>query len=120
MNGRRLEHRMSIEASAMKPRPAVPRRSASRRHGEIATPTGLERVIEVRLVRFVPLLAAVLSSDDPDAVHDLRVLSRRLQQTLDAATGTPRPPAARRLVRTLRRVRRALGEWRNYDVIVDL
>jgi CHAD domain-containing protein len=104
----------------MKPRAAVARRAASRVGGEARSPSAFERVVEAHLQRFVPLLAAVLSSDDADAVHDLRVLSRRLQGALDALTGAPRPPAARRLVRMLRRIRRDLGEWRNHDVVLEL
>ncbi len=79
-----------------------------------------EQLLGQRLARFVPLVASVLSSDEPEAVHDLRVLSRRLQQALDAVTGKPRPADARPLVRALRRVRRSLGDWRNHDVILGL
>ncbi len=91
----------------MKRRPAPPERT-------------FDRLLEQRLARFVPLVASVLSSDEPEAVHDLRVLSRRLQQALDAVTGKPRPADARPLVKALRRVRRNLGEWRNHDVILGL
>lgn len=80
----------------------------------------LEQLVQKRLEKYVSLLPAVLAGDDPDAVHDVRVWSRRLQQSLTALFPKPRPAKASKLRRTLRRVRRFLGEWRNCDVVLEM
>jgi len=71
------------------------------------------------LNRFVSLEAKVLKGDDPDAIHDMRVASRRLQQVLDLVFPKPLPREARRLRRKIRRCRRALGDVRNCDVLLQ-
>jgi CHAD domain-containing protein len=71
-----------------------------------------------RLERFVSLEPKVLRGDDPDAIHDLRVASRRLQQVLDLLYPKPQPREIRRLRRRIRRCRRAFGNVRNYDVFL--
>lgn len=72
-----------------------------------------------QLDRFMSLEPKVLRGDDPDAIHDIRVASRRLQQVLDLLYPAPRPREIRRLRRKLRRCRRTLGEVRNCDVLLD-
>jgi CHAD domain-containing protein len=71
------------------------------------------------LNRFMSLEAKVLKGDDPDAIHDMRVSSRRLQQVLDLIFPKPLPREARRLRRKIRRCRRALGDVRNCDVLLQ-
>ena len=80
----------------------------------------LAQLVQKRLEKYVSLLPAVLAGDDPDAVHDVRVWSRRLQQSVTALFPKPRPAKVRRLRRPLRRVRRFLGEWRNCDVVLEM
>jgi CHAD domain-containing protein len=80
----------------------------------------LERLLRDRLRKFMSLLLKVLAEDADDAVHDLRVWSRRLQQVVVALASGPLPPQARTMVRALRRARRSLGEWRDCDVLIDL
>jgi CHAD domain-containing protein len=71
------------------------------------------------LNRFVSLEPKVLKGDDPDAIHDMRVASRRLQQVLDLIFSKPPPREARRLRRKIRRCRRVLGDVRNCDVLLQ-
>jgi CHAD domain-containing protein len=71
------------------------------------------------LNRFVSLEAKVLKGDDPGAIHDMRVASRRLQQVLDLIFPKPLPREARRLRRKIRRCRRVLGDLRNCDVLLQ-
>ena len=66
----------------------------------------------------VSLEPRALSGDDPDAVHGLRVASRRLQQVLDLLHPAPQHGEVRRLRKKVRRCRRALGEVRNFDVLL--
>ncbi len=68
------------------------------------------------LNRFVSLEAKVLKGDDPNAIHAMRVASRRLQQVLDLIFPKPQPREVRRLRRKIRQCRRALGDLRNCDV----
>lgn len=80
----------------------------------------LEKLLRIRLRKCMALLAKVLSEDDPDAVHDLRVWSRRLQQVIVALFHDSLPPEARIMVRALRRACRSLGPWRDCDVLIEL
>lgn len=80
------------------------------------------RVRELALAhlgRLMSLEPKVLRGDDPDAIHDMRVASRRLQQALDLLYLRPRPGEVRRCHRRMRRCRRALGEVRNCDVLLQ-
>ncbi len=71
------------------------------------------------LNRFMSLEPKVLRGEDPEAIHDIRVASRRLQQFLDLIYPPPAPRDVRRLRRRIRRCRRALGEVRNCDVLLQ-
>lgn len=71
------------------------------------------------LDRCVALEPKVLLGDDPDAIHDLRVATRRLQQVLDLIFPSPRPAELRKLRRRLKRCRRSLSEVRNLDVLLE-
>jgi CHAD domain-containing protein len=77
-------------------------------------------VTQRRLEKFVSLFAKVLVSDHPDTIHDTRVWSRRLQEAFRVLFPQPRIGKSRKLVRTLRQVRRSLGECRNIDVTLAL
>ncbi len=71
-----------------------------------------------QLDRFMSLEPKVLRGDDVEAIHDIRVASRRLQQVLDLMCPPPAAREIRRLRRKIRRTRRALSEIRNCDVMV--
>ncbi|MGA3167086.1 MAG: CHAD domain-containing protein [Terriglobia bacterium] len=73
-----------------------------------------------QLNRFMSYEARVLKGDNPEAIHDMRVASRRLQQVLDVLYAKPRPQELRRLRRQIRRCRQVLGDVRNCDVLLDL
>jgi CHAD domain-containing protein len=73
-----------------------------------------------RLEKFVSLVPKVLVTDDPDAIHDMRVWSRRLQQVVRVLFPKPRNGKPRKITRALRRARRALGACRNLDVSMQL
>jgi CHAD domain-containing protein len=72
-----------------------------------------------QLNRFISYEAKVLKGDDAEAVHDMRVASRRLQQVLDLLYPKPRPQDLRRFRRQIRRCRVALGDVRNCDVLLE-
>ena len=80
----------------------------------------LTRLVRKRLKKFVALAPQVRADGSPKIIHDARVWSRRLQQAIDALFPKPRQAKVRRLRRTPRRIRRALGEWRNCDVLLEI
>jgi CHAD domain-containing protein len=71
------------------------------------------------LDRCVSLEPKVLQGDDPDAIHDLRVATRRLQQVIDLVYPSPHSGEIRKLNRGLKRCRSSLSEVRNYDVLLE-
>jgi CHAD domain-containing protein len=80
----------------------------------------LLHLTQKRLEKFASVFPRVLISERPDPIHDTRVWSRRLQQVFSFLFPKPRTGKSRKLVRTLRRVRRALGDCRNLDVSIHL
>jgi CHAD domain-containing protein len=80
----------------------------------------LRRLLASRSATLLRQIAKVRASSDPDAIHDLRVATRRLQEALDFFEPCLPARARRRLVRRARRIRRALGEIRNADVTLDM
>jgi len=80
----------------------------------------LARILRKRVKKFVALAPEIRADANPKTVHDVRVWSRRLQQALGAFFPKPRSGKVRRLRRTPRRIRRALGEWRNCDVLFEI
>ena len=90
-------------------------RTASESNRAIAQ-RNLVKLTQKRLERFVTLVPKFLVNDDPEVIHDLRVASRRLQQTLRAAVSPGKKKANRRVFKLLRRARQAIGPCRNLDV----
>jgi CHAD domain-containing protein len=80
----------------------------------------LTRLLQKRVKKFVASAPEVGADANPKTVHDVRVWSRRLQQAISAFFPKPRSGKVRRLRRTPRRIRRALGEWRNCDVLLEI
>ena len=89
-----------------------------------SSPNGSQKKLfelsQKRLEKFASLLPRVLIRDDPETIHDARVGSRRLQQILRVLFPKPAPKQCRKLIRMLRKVRRALGDCRNHDVMGEL
>ena len=84
--------------------------------------SGWEEVLDVarqHLKRFIGLEPKVLQGDDPEAIHDFRVASRRLQQVLDLLYPKPRPKKIRKLRRVIQRCRQAFSTVRNCDVLIQ-
>jgi len=98
---------------------ATPRRSGLA-PGPDEARAALEKLFRDRLHKFTALLPKVLAEDGVEAVHDLRVWSRRLQQVVTTLSSAPYPAEARTIIRALRRARRALGGWRDCDVMIEL
>jgi CHAD domain-containing protein len=81
--------------------------------------TRLLKLLAKQLRNCTVLFARTLAEENADTVHDLRVCTRRLQQMLAALAPEKNLHKARSVRRTLRRIRRALGPWRNCDVALQ-
>ena len=79
-----------------------------------------EQLVHERVRRFMKLLPEVLNSEHVEAVHDLRVWSRRLQQVLVTMFPKRQENRAGSIIRSLRQARRALSGWRDRDVLIAL
>ena len=84
------------------------------------SPKRLLKRAEKLLDRFAVRFPEASDRNDPDAIHDTRVRSRRLQQLFNAIFSKPRTDKQRKLIRILRKVRRQLGQCRSMDVSLDL
>lgn len=84
---------------------------------EPRTAPTLTAIILSQLTALEAYHRAVLASDDVEAVHKMRVTTRRLQASIDLLG---READVRKLKRRLRNWRRALSRVRNYDVFQEL
>ncbi len=75
------------------------------------------RVVEQRLAILERQLGRLEQSPDPEAIHDLRVASRRLRAALRHLEPCFAAQEARGLCAAVRRLARLLGEARNLDII---
>jgi CHAD domain-containing protein len=80
---------------------------------------GCEGLANERAGQFTKLLPQVLNSENPEAVHDVRVCSRRLQQVL-VAMFPEQESRATTVIRAIRKARRGLSGWRDCDVVMAL
>ncbi|HJU12676.1 MAG TPA: CHAD domain-containing protein [Candidatus Binataceae bacterium] len=79
-----------------------------------------EELVHERVRRFMKLFAEILNSEQPEAVHDLRVWSRRLQQVIAMISpDVPQNPSSS-VMRSLRQIRQVLSGWRDCDVLIAL
>ena len=77
-------------------------------------------LLEAKCRRVMLLRRRVLRSGGRDAIHDLRVATRRLQEALGFFSPVLPPRETERLSRRARKLRRRLGKARNADVLREL
>jgi CHAD domain-containing protein len=97
-----------------------------RRRQQVAKPPGSKRmqiwaleVVRRRLAVFARELRRLERSPDPDAIHDVRVASRRLRAALRHLEPCFRKRDARSLRDAARKVARLLGEARDLDIMLE-
>jgi CHAD domain-containing protein len=90
------------------------------RHGGSHLEAHLRSALEVQLKRLRKNWSFAEAESPVEAVHDLRVATRRLRAFSDVIAHALGAKAAHRFVRRLRKVTRALGELRNADVLIGL
>src|SRR5947208_5332738 len=105
--------RVMIDPSVARASPLAPSRTHA--FGRVTVEWAKVRELALKqLNHFISLEPKVLKGNKPNAVHDMRVASRRLQQLLDLLYPAP-PKEIRRLRRRIKSCRRALSEVRNCD-----
>ena len=77
----------------------------------------LQEALRQKADAFFSLEGAVLAGDSPEAIHDMRVASRRLQEVLRLVF--PEGPAFARIIRAVRCARRAQSAVRDLDVMTE-
>lgn len=66
------------------------------------------------------VLPKAIAGDDPEAIHDARVASRRLRAAMDGAAGVFPKPWYGRLHKSAKRITRSLGQVRDQDVLLAM
>lgn len=78
-----------------------------------------QRMLRERFEAFLDWPDEVLKNEDVEAVHKMRVASRRLRATLDAFEPCCDPRAFRRVYRRVKKTADALGKARDTDVMIE-
>jgi len=78
-----------------------------------------QRMLKARLKTFLEWPAEVLKDEDVEAVHRMRVASRRLRATLDAFEPCCEPRAFKRVYRRVKQTADQLGTARDTDVMIE-
>lgn len=108
--------------------PKAARKGAKRAAKRAATPAltpdepfslAVRRLLAERLDTLLAQTDAVRAGDDPEAVHDMRVATRRLRAVLDAAEPFSKRKPFRRQYRTVKALADALGAVRDRDVTLE-
>ncbi len=77
------------------------------------------QLLKERLRKMLSWREAVLRHEDSEAVHKMRVATRRLRAALDAYAPLCEPNAFRKLYREVKKMADVLGEARDTDVMVQ-
>jgi len=81
--------------------------------------TAMGQLIGARWRELWKALPAVIKSEDPEAVHAVRVASRRLRAVMDASTDAFPQKWYRSLHKTAKSITSALGDVRDRDVLLE-
>ena len=65
------------------------------------------------------LVTPAIRENDAEAIHDARVATRRLSAALDLLEPVVSPKRLKAFAKTLKKLRRTLGELRDTDVLID-
>ncbi|HXG68295.1 MAG TPA: CHAD domain-containing protein [Blastocatellia bacterium] len=85
---------------------------------QVEGPRTLREIISTQLQSLSVYHRAVLETGDVEAVHKMRVTTRRLQAALDLLQSRPDDRQVIKLKKRLRKWRRWLSDIRNYDVFL--
>jgi CHAD domain-containing protein len=110
-----VDDRQEITAEA--PEPARTLQASS---SESPPVKSLKSIIEAELTSLKHHHRRVLDSGEVEAIHKMRVVTRKLQAAIDLLQFKPDQLKIKGLKRTLRRWRRSLSPVRNYDVFLAI
>lgn len=80
----------------------------------------LRKVSRRQIDKFITLVSDTLRDESLEAVNEMRITSRRLEQILDLLYPKPRPQRIKKLRRRLKGCRHALGDLRNDDALLAM
>ena len=86
---------------------------------EISFETAAATILRAKSKPMFALEKATRAGKDIEALHDMRVASRRLRETMEIFESCYEAKAFEKHYRTVRRVTRTLGTVRNFDVCID-
>ncbi len=78
-----------------------------------------QRLLRERTEKLLEWRGAVLKHDDIEAVHKMRVASRRLRATLDAYEAICDPQAFKKVYKQIQKIADLLGDARDTDVMIQ-
>jgi CHAD domain-containing protein len=79
----------------------------------------LRKILRVRFAEMISYEQGTLEGNDSEALHDMRVASRRLQAMLKIFSGAFNKKKFKNEYLQVRTLISALGEVRNYDVFIE-
>ena len=107
-----------VAAAAAAAQPAKPPRTPGVTADDTLAEAG-RKVLRMHMLRMLELAPAVRTDRNPDAVHRMRVATRRMRAAWRVFDGAYQRPLARRYVAELRGVAAALGRVRDLDVQLE-
>jgi CHAD domain-containing protein len=105
---------MSETQTALQPAPPTQEPEAP------ASPKSFEEILRGQLGTLAEQHRLVIEVEDPEAIHKMRVTTRRTQASLDLLESPKERKRIRKLKRNLRQTRRMLSTVRNYDVFLEM
>ncbi len=87
--------------------------------GDDALAEAGRKVMLRQFIQIVENQSGVIAGEDPEAVHDMRVATRRIRSTFHLLADYYKPKAISRFERQLKELARALGAVRDYDVLIE-
>jgi CHAD domain-containing protein len=111
---------MKIEGHDLSPKSGSDEKQKVTQTSTGKRPQTLEQIITNQFEALQKHLRAALASDDVEAVHKLRVTTRKLQASMDLLRIGETTKDVKRVKKLLRNLRRKLSEVRNYDVFLSL
>jgi len=76
-------------------------------------------IFQFHYLRMISNEEGTILGEDNEALHDMRVASRRLRVAVDQFKNCYKKRSVKKLIKSLRKIGRNLGEVRDLDVIID-
>jgi exopolyphosphatase/pppGpp-phosphohydrolase len=113
-----LDHVNAQTASSTQGNSTGVKKQAQQEHEETFARTG-QRMLEERVKKLLEWREEVLKNEDVEAVHKMRVASRRLRASLDAFETCCKPGQFKKIYRRVKEMADLLGTARDTDVMLQ-